>query len=95
MKLELDPEQSASLTILTPDGAQTQSPAHILSTSGRRMTVVAEVIAPVGTPVKVQWSQYLVLAEILSVQELTRTLSLQIRHVLRTEDIEHIRQRWA
>ena len=95
MILEFDPDQSALVTLLGPASAQTQLPARILSTSGRKMTIVADLTAPIGAAVQVQWSKYLVLAEIIGAQQANRTLSLQIRHALKTDDIEHIRQRWA
>lgn len=59
------------------------------------MMLAADVDVPVGAIVKVQSSEYLVLAEVFGVQDAPRTLILQIRHMLRLLDIESISQRWT
>jgi hypothetical protein len=59
------------------------------------MMLAADVEVPVGSIVKVQSPEYLVLAEVFSVQDTHRTLILQIRHVLKLLDIDRISQRWT
>jgi xanthine/CO dehydrogenase XdhC/CoxF family maturation factor len=98
MKMEFDPQQPVSVTLLGSGENHTVLAARIVSTSGRRMTLVCDLAAPPGAPVKVETPEYLVLAEILSVQnthDTEATAVLRIRHALKNRDIDQVRQKWV
>src|SRR4030095_147077 len=96
--VKFDPDQPAALSLLSPDGApdgaSVSSSARILSTSGRRMSIATDLTAPAGTPVKLEWSKYVILGEVLSEQEATPTMMLYIRHAFDKQKLAPIRKRW-
>jgi hypothetical protein len=81
-----------AVCVTTLDAESRNISASVSLAVGRQMTLVPDLRLPSGTPVKVTWSRYLVLAEVLNAQN-GRTL-LQIRHFMSTDDIGQIRQRW-
>jgi hypothetical protein len=95
MKMEIKPEQPASVTLLGLHGSATPITARITSTSVGTITIVCNLAAPLGSAVKIQWAQFLVLGEIVSRQEATQTIVLRIRHALNTDQVEQIRQKWV
>lgn len=95
MRVEFDPEQPVSLTLLTSSGATTSSDIRIVSVSGRRMSITADAAIPAGALVKLEWSQYLVLGEVLASQQPARTVGLYIRHTLNKKELEPIRRKWV
>jgi hypothetical protein len=85
----------AIVTFLTPNHPSTPIAAQVVSISERRITIFCDYAAPVGTPLKVQYSGFLFLAEVLtSSPSADRTLVLHIRHALKTADVDYIRQKW-
>ena len=100
MKMHFDSEESASVTLLGPGHHHGSLTAQVLSSSGRRLTLTcapgAFITVPTpGTPVKIEWSGYLILGEVVTFQEAVHTIALRIRHVFRNEDVEHIQQQWT
>ena len=95
MRLEFDIHQPVSVTLLGSSGPTSSSAARILSTSGRQMTIACDLIAPLGAAIEVRWSKYLILGEISILQEANRTIVLQIRHALNTDEIQTIRGKWV
>jgi hypothetical protein len=92
--MQFDPEESASVTILAPTGSGTSATARIMSISGRRMSIACDIPAHRGTTLRIQWSQFCVLGEVLSVHDADGVLMLRINHALKTSEIEHMRQKW-
>lgn len=94
VKLELKPGEPVTITILGQT-AQLPAEAQILAVSGRRMTISSPLTASVGVAVQIQSPDYVVLAEVLTVQAGSEALVVQIRHVLRTNELEYIHQQWT
>jgi hypothetical protein len=75
------------------DGSNRQSTGSVLACSGRRMTIATDLGVQVGTALKIQSDDYVVLGELMAV-DAPGSFSLQIRHILRIEDINYIQERW-
>lgn len=93
MKMDADPAHPAFVTVLGAKGDH-RYPSQVLTVSGRLISMAGEIAIPVGMPVKVEWSQYLVYGEIMSVQEADQTFVVHIRHALTKADIEQIQEKW-
>lgn len=93
MKMEVDSAQPAFVTVLGTTG-DSGRPAQVAAVSGRLISLVCNAAIPVGMPVKVEWSQYLIYGEIMSVREADQTFVVHIRHALTRAEIEQIQQRW-
>lgn len=95
MKLELHHRVAATATILTSDATGGSSHAEVLSISGRRLSLICDLAVPVGTPLQIQFLDYLLMAETVTLQDSDRVMVLQIHNALRLPDIEQIRQKWV
>jgi len=58
------------------------------------MSIATELTAPAGTPVKVEWSKYVILGEVLSEQETNSSMVLYIRHAFDKHKLAPIRKKW-
>jgi hypothetical protein len=95
MRLEFEAQQPVSVTLLRSPVSPSSGVARILSSSGREMTIACDLAAPVGTAVEVRWSRFLILGEVSALHESNRTMVLQIRHALNTDELQTIRGKWV
>jgi hypothetical protein len=58
------------------------------------MSITADARIPAGALVQLEWSQYLVLGEVIASQKPARTIGLHIRHALNKKELEPIRRKW-
>lgn len=91
MKVDFSPGQMALVCVL--DGSCEPFQARLLSFTGRYLSVAAEPRLVRGTPVRIEWAQYLLLAEV-NTQTPEGVMELQIRHALHQKDVEHFRNVW-
>jgi len=89
MHLDFEPGQTARLTLLDTG---TIASAQLMSITGRRMSVLAEIELRGGT-VRLDWPDYIVVADVAGSLP-DGTVLLTVRHALRTADIELIRRSW-
>ena len=93
MEFELQPGDSVSLKVLGQPEHQSAS-AQIVSTSGRRITASTSIDVEVGRAVQIQSPEIFILAEVVSVQESTGIIGVQVRHALQMEAITALQQQW-
>jgi hypothetical protein len=93
MKMDLGPDSAAFVTLLT-DEDERPWPAEIVSVSGRTLTILCDLTAPVDTPVRIESPDYVFLAETLTSDAAHRKMVLYIRHVFNINDVDHMRQKW-
>ena len=93
MVLNFDPEEAVSLTLLTSP-VEPASSIRITSILGRRIEIASRISVQAGTPVRLEWSKYLVLAEVLHPEGPIPAAVLYIRHVLDLDQIQPIQRKW-
>ena len=57
------------------------------------MSIASDLTAPAGTPVKIEWSKYVILGEVLSEQE-TAGMVLYVRHAFDKQKLAPILKKW-
>jgi len=90
MQIAIDEGIKVSVSTLGENSRQVDG--LVLSCSGRRLNLAADLPAPPGTAIRIEWTGYLIMGEVTSADP--GTLSIHNRHALRAEDINYIHQRW-
>ena len=81
-----------ALLVTTLDGTNASFPGELLTCSGNQLSFRCDGDLKQGSPVRVDWGELLVLAEIHVVHE--DHCHALIRHLLRRSDLAHFRAVW-
>lgn len=93
MKLEFEAPQAVRITSLSQPALSGEG--QLLAVSGNEMRLALDLPVKIGDPIKLEWSRYLILGEVASVESPAGVIRVQVQHALfDTEKLANQRRLW-